>query len=117
MLCTRMSRSESSADAKPKQVKDGANDFAYPPGGHAPAHESMTELFNKYVPHDDVAFKRLIKPSLKAQAQALDVATVAMSGLDSLIVFLQQRRQTCGDQIDMDMAETAFLNKEVPRSK
>jgi len=40
-----------------------------------------------------------------------------MSGLDSLIVFLQQRRQTCGDQIDMDMAETAFLNKEVPRSK
>jgi len=77
----------------------------------------MTELFNKYVPHDDVAFKRLIKPSLKAQAQALDVATVAMSGLDSLIVFLQQRRQTCGDQIDMDMAETAFLNKEVPRSK
>jgi len=26
----------------------------------------MSKLLNKYVPHDDVAFKRLIKPSLKA---------------------------------------------------
>ena len=104
-------------DKKPKNVKDGANDFAYPPGGHAPAHESMTALLHRYVPHDEEAFKRLIKPSLKAQAQALDVAKVAMAGLDSLIAFLQQKRKTCGDQMEMDAAEIAFLNKEIAKKQ
>ena len=104
-------------DKKPKNVKDGANEFAFAPGGHAPDQPNMTALLNKYVPHDEVAFKRLIKPSLKQQAQALDVAKVAMAGLDSLIAFLQQRRKTCGDQIDMDKAEIAFLDKEIAKKQ
>lgn len=102
---------------KPKNVKDGANEFAFAPGGHAPEHPSMTALLNRYVPHDEEAFKRLIKPSLKQQAQALDVAKVAMAGLDSLIAFLQQKRKTCGDQIDMDTKEIAFLNKEIAKKQ
>merc|ERR1712100_342602 len=40
-----------------------------------------------------------------------------MAGLDSLIAFLQQRRKTCGDQIDMDNAEIAFLNKEIAKKQ
>jgi len=40
-----------------------------------------------------------------------------MSGLDSLIMFLQQRRQTYGDQIDMDMVKTAFLDKEIAKKQ
>jgi hypothetical protein len=104
-------------EKKPKNVKDGDNEFAFPPGGHAPAQPSMTALLNKYIPHDEVAFKRLIKPSLKAQAQALDVAKVAMAGLDSLIAFLQQKRKTCGDQMEADAAEIQFLNKEIAKKQ
>jgi hypothetical protein len=104
-------------EKKPANVKDGANEFAFAPGGHAPPHDDLTDLLHKYVPHDEVAFKRLTKPSLKAQAQALDVAKVAMAGLDSLIAFLQQKRKTCGDQIDMDTAEIAFLSKEIAKKQ
>ena len=104
-------------EKKPMNVKDGANEFAFPPGGHAPAHPSMTALLNKYIPHDEAAFRRLIKPSLKQQAQALDVAKVAMAGLDSLIAFLQQKRKTCGDQMEADAAEIAFLNKEIAKKQ
>jgi hypothetical protein len=104
-------------EKKPKNVRDGANDFAFAPGAHAPAHDNMTDLLHKYVPNDETAFKRLTKPSLKAQAQALDVAKVAMAGLDSLIAFLQQKRKTCGDQIDMDSAEITFLNKEIAKKQ
>lgn len=104
-------------DKKPANVKDGANEFAFPPGGHAPAHGNLTDLLHKYIPHDEVAFKRLIKPSLKQQAQALDVAKVAMSGLDSLIAFLQQKRKTCGDQIVMDTAEIEFIDKEIAKKQ
>eukprot|EP00288_Rhodomonas_lens_P000973 CAMPEP_0177734384 /NCGR_PEP_ID=MMETSP0484_2-20121128/24199_1 /TAXON_ID=354590 /ORGANISM="Rhodomonas lens, Strain RHODO" /LENGTH=162 /DNA_ID=CAMNT_0019247847 /DNA_START=109 /DNA_END=594 /DNA_ORIENTATION=+ len=77
----------------------------------------MTKLLNKYVPHDEEAFKRLVKPSLKQQAQALDVAKVAMSGLDSVMAFLVQRRKTCGDQIVADEEETKFLDSEIAKKE
>mmetsp|Transcript_24016 Transcript_24016/g.60778 ORF Transcript_24016/g.60778 Transcript_24016/m.60778 type:complete len:215 (-) Transcript_24016:360-1004(-) len=103
-------------DDKPPKNNDGKNEFASA-SGHAPKLESMTELLRKYIPSDEEAFKRLIKPSLKAQAQALDVAKVAMAGLDSMMANLMQRRKTCGDQIDADLAETAWIDREVAKQQ
>ena len=100
-----------------KKRPDGANDFAYPPGKKPPAPDSMTDLLKKYIPHDEEAFKRLIEPSLKQKAQALDVAKVAMAGLDQMIAFLQQKRKTCGDQIVMDTAEIAWLGREIAKKQ
>ncbi len=62
------------AGSRPK-TKDGENEFASA-NGMAPKHDKLSELLSKYVPTDADAFKRLTKPSLKAQAQALDVAKV-----------------------------------------
>lgn len=102
---------------RPKDFADGSNDFAYPPGGSAPATESMTELLRKYIPHDQEAFNRLTEPSLKQKAQALDVAKVAMAGLDQMIAFLQQKRKTCGDQILADSKEITWLDKEIAKKQ
>jgi hypothetical protein len=105
------------ATASRPKTGDGANDFAFIQGQHAPPGENLTQLLNKYVPHDEEAFKRLTKPSLKQQAQALDVAKVAMSGLDSVMAFLVQRRKTCGDQVLADEDETRFLDAEIAKKE
>ncbi|KAJ1487730.1 hypothetical protein T484DRAFT_1744906 [Baffinella frigidus] len=109
------------AAAKGARLKtgDGETDFAHKEGEKAAAHESLTRLLHKYVynPHDQVAFDRLLKPSKKQQAQALDVAKVAMSGLDSVMAFLQQRRKTCQNQIDADEAECDFIDGELAKKQ
>ena len=107
---------KSAGGSRPKTA-DGETDFAFTKGQTAPPTENLTQLLNRYIPHDEEAFKRLIKPSLKQQAQALDVAKVAMSGLDKLIAFLVQRRKTCGDQLVADLEETAFLEKELAKQE
>jgi hypothetical protein len=111
-----MAAKDSGGATRPK-TGDGETDFAYREGEKGPPQESMTKLLNKYVPHDQEAFDRLLKPSQKQQAQALDVAKVAMAGLDSVMAFLQQRRKTCGDQIEADEAECAWIEKEVARKQ
>ena len=102
--------------ARPK-TGDGETDFAFKEGERPPPAESLTRLLNKYVPHDQVAFDRLLKPSQKQQAQALDVAKVAMSGLDSVMSFLQQRRKTCQTQIDADEAECVWIDSELAKKQ
>mmetsp|Transcript_41850 Transcript_41850/g.81839 ORF Transcript_41850/g.81839 Transcript_41850/m.81839 type:complete len:215 (-) Transcript_41850:16-660(-) len=102
-------------DKRPK-TNDGKNEFASA-SGVAPKHETLSDMLFKYVPSDEEAFRRLIKPSLKAQAQALDVAKVAMSGLDSMMAALVQRRRTCGDQIEADLAESAWIDREVAKQQ
>jgi hypothetical protein len=57
------------------RTKDGGNEFASA-SGVAPKRDNLSELLARYVPCDPDAFARLTKPSLKAQAQALDVAKV-----------------------------------------
>ena len=57
------------------------------------------------------------EPSLKQKAQALDVAKVAMAGLDQMIAFLQQKRKTCGDQILADSKEITWLDKEIAKKQ
>jgi len=103
-------------EEKPPKNNDGKSEFAST-SGHAPAQESLTQMLNRYVPTDPESFARLIKPSLKAQAQALDVAKVAMAGLDSMMANLTQRRKTCGDQIEADLAETAFIDREIAKQQ
>mmetsp|Transcript_1794 Transcript_1794/g.3644 ORF Transcript_1794/g.3644 Transcript_1794/m.3644 type:complete len:220 (+) Transcript_1794:342-1001(+) len=104
------------AGSRPK-TSDGETDFAFTQGQSAPKAENLTSLLNNYIPHDQEAFNRLVKPSLKQQAQALDVAKVAMSGLDKVMEFLNQRRKTCGDQITADEEETRFIEKEIAKKE
>ena len=63
-----------SSGSRPR-TKDGENEFAAA-NGVAPKHDKLADLLSKYVPSDAESFARLTKPSLKAQAQALDVAKV-----------------------------------------
>ncbi|EKX52290.1 hypothetical protein GUITHDRAFT_133991 [Guillardia theta CCMP2712] len=96
-----------------KGAKKPQNEFGYEDKQAVPKKDSLTNLLNEYVPYDRESFNRLVSPSLKQKAQALDVAKIAMTGLDSLIAFLRQRRKNCGDQIEADVAEVARIEGEL----